>query len=447
MRKRLLFTSLATSLMATVLMPLSASAVASAPVYDALPSPLTPNVASLGYEATSTSEFGDYVHLAGTNRTLKSITVTMSDWALFSDYSSDVRYSGNSVTWSHPITVNVYGNHLGANGAPDTLLGTKTQVVIIPWRPVADPTCAGGTAWRASDNNCYNGKAFNATFDLSSLDVVLPNDVIVGIAYNTADYGANPIHLAGPYNSLNVGIPIGQTASVGTDDSADKVFWNTSYAGFYTDGGAGGVGVLRTDTNWTPNGTVAMQVVAEEALVTPPTSKNQCKNNGWKVFNNPSYKNQGKCVEYVEKHSPADAVKGTLKLSGPNQKISLNIKDNDDDHEHDRHGDRSWHRNHKDMIEYWNYDYPGVLHYKADVMCVGGDKSTGEARVMFQIPAGHPGLSGLYVVSYVKEVNHGTDLYGHAATGDLATATAWCQTGAGFAPAMYSVTQGRVEVN
>jgi hypothetical protein len=223
----------------------------------------------------------------------------MSDWALYSDYSSDLRYSADSATWSHPITVNVYSSHLGTNGAPDTLLATKTATITIPWRPAADPTCANGTAWRATDTLCYNGIAFNAVFDMSSPSVVLPNDVIVGIAYNTADYGAAPIHSAGPYNSLNVGTPTGQTSSVGNDDSADNTFWNTSFAGFYTDGGAAGVGTFRQDTNWAPNGTVAIKITASAPLVGPPTNKDQCKGDGWKSFNNPSFKNQGDCVSFV----------------------------------------------------------------------------------------------------------------------------------------------------
>jgi hypothetical protein len=268
-------------------------------VYNAVPSPLPPNVASLGFQATSTSEFGDYVHLAGTDRVLNAVTVTMSDWALYSDYSTDVRYAGNSTSWSHPITVNVYSSHLGANGVPDQRLGTTTQNISIPWRPPADPTCSTPTAWRAGDGQCYNGLAFNATFDLSSLNVTLPNDVIVGVAYNTQSYGASPIGVAGPYNSLNVGVPSGQTASVGSDDSSDKVFWNTSQAAFYTDGGAGGVGTFRQDTNWTPNGTVSFKITASAALVAPPTSKDQCKNDGWKTFNNPAFKNQGECVSSV----------------------------------------------------------------------------------------------------------------------------------------------------
>ena len=281
---------------AVAVLPVAGATAAPVPsvVYDATPNPLPPNVASLGFQATSTSEFGDYVHLAGTDRVLKTVTVTMSDWALNSDYPS-LPATG----WSHPITVNVYESNLGTNGVPDTLLASRTENVTIPWRPAADPTCPGGTAWRATDGNCYNGIAFNITFDLSSSNVTLPDDVIVGIAYNTQSYGSAPIGAPGPYNSLNVGVPTGQTASVGSDDNSDNVFWNTSHAPFYTDGGVAGVGIFRQDTNWSPNGTVAIQITASAPLVGPPTSKDQCKNGGWQTFNNPSFKNQGDCVSYV----------------------------------------------------------------------------------------------------------------------------------------------------
>ena len=32
----------------------------------------------------------------------------------------------------------------------------------------------------------------------------------------------------------------------------------------------------------------------------PPVNKEQCKNDGWKRFNNPTFKSQGACVSYVE---------------------------------------------------------------------------------------------------------------------------------------------------
>lgn len=273
-----------TGLLLALAMPFSAFA-ASNTVYNATPAVLPPNVQSLGYEATSTAQFGDYVHLAGTSRKLDTVTVTMSNWALYSDYVNDARYSANNVSWTHPITVNVYSNHLDANGVPDTLLATTTQSVSIPWRPAASPAC-GGTAWLADDNNCYNGKAFNAVFDMSSLNVTLPDDVIIGVAYNTANYGASPILQAGPYNSLNVGISANQNVSVGTDDSINEVFWDTMFPGY-----SGG---FKLDANWPSSGTVLLKITASDGK---PTTKDQCKNDGWKTFG--AFRNQGDCVRFV----------------------------------------------------------------------------------------------------------------------------------------------------
>lgn len=34
-------------------------------------------------------------------------------------------------------------------------------------------------------------------------------------------------------------------------------------------------------------------------LVGPPVNKDECKKDGWKTFNNPSFKNQGQCVSYT----------------------------------------------------------------------------------------------------------------------------------------------------
>jgi hypothetical protein len=38
-----------------------------------------------------------------------------------------------------------------------------------------------------------------------------------------------------------------------------------------------------------------------EPLVGPPASKDACKKDGWKTFNNPVFKNQGQCVSYFNK--------------------------------------------------------------------------------------------------------------------------------------------------
>jgi hypothetical protein len=60
------------------------------------------------------------------------------------------------------------------------------------------------------------------------------------------------------------------------------------------------------DSGWFfPNGQtvvitrVSVNGQALTAAVGPPTSKDACKNGGWKTYNNPAFKNQGDCVSYV----------------------------------------------------------------------------------------------------------------------------------------------------
>lgn len=239
-------------------------------VYDAVPSVSSTNYPSLGFQATQTNEFGDYIHLGGSDRLLNSVTVTMSDWAKYSDYASDGRYSGNNASWTHPITINIYGAELNLDGTPKTKLGSVTQDISIPWRPEGDPTCPDdgyGLKWKSESGVCYNGMAFNAVVDMSSLNLVLPDDIIVGIAYNTNTWGYSPIGSNGPYESLNVAVPANQPIATGSDDNVNEVFWNTVTKAWYADGGAGGYGVFRKDSNWTPNGTVAFKI---EAIDTTP---------------------------------------------------------------------------------------------------------------------------------------------------------------------------------
>ena len=167
-------------------------------------------------------------------------------------------------TFNEPITLNIYG--VGANNAVGGLLATDTQTFAIPYRPSAsDPsvysaegcTATSGKWYNASDNTCNNGLATNITFNLSAQGVVLPNNVIYGIAYNTSDYGATPYGDSTAcygttsgcgYDSLNVGLNQDPTnVSVGTDPNPGTIYWDTATAADYCDDGAGGTGTFRID--------------------------------------------------------------------------------------------------------------------------------------------------------------------------------------------------------
>ena len=236
-------------------------------VYDAIQVPAPVSLPSLGYEATSTKEFGDDIYLAGTARHLVSTTVALANWALQSTPTNVAFCAANPSSCSatgfrHPITMNVYSVDRSAPvPKPGTLLGSVTQTVDIRWRPEDDPSCDTPAdpptvpvavlnhQYRGSDGICHSGYITNVTLDLTAANITVPDEIIVGIAYNTTHYGSPALGGAGgPYDSLNVALVPAPTT--GVDVNLDDVFWNTSYAGFYTDHNAV-PGVFQQDTLWT----------------------------------------------------------------------------------------------------------------------------------------------------------------------------------------------------
>lgn len=288
-----------------------AMALSQVVVYNNIASPIPGNVPSQAFEATSTSEFGGQVTLAGTERSDPKVTVLMSSWGCESgSWNLGTCLTTPGANFSHPITLNVYA--VGAGNAPGALLGTKTVIFTIPFRPSADNlNCVGANATKwYNGTTCFNGFATPISFSLYG--ITLPNSVILSIAYNTTHYGYTPIGEAAPcytepggcgYDSLNVGA---QTSlSVGSQSLPDDAYINSSWVGAYCGGLTGAFRLdVHDDTqvppcNWT-GFQPSFKVEANVPAVTPPTNKDQCKKDGWKTFNNPAFKNQGQCVEFVE---------------------------------------------------------------------------------------------------------------------------------------------------
>ena len=170
-----------------------------------------------------------------------------------------------NATFDHPVTFNIYAVDKSVSPPkPGALLATVTDTFTMPYRPAADPTCATPSQWKDADGVCNNGIAFTISFDFSSLNVQLPDEVIYGIAYNTNTHGYAPLNAAGPYEALNVGArTFGPYA--GTDISSDSLYWNTKVSSWYFDGGALGSSIFRYDENWTtyqPNVTFEMKPAA-----------------------------------------------------------------------------------------------------------------------------------------------------------------------------------------
>lgn len=260
-------------------------------VFNNLPDVLPGNVLSLGFQCCGTSEFGDEIILeAGTPRRAGVATVLMSSWSLRAYYPL-LPNDG----YAMPITLNIYADAESARAhAP---VKSLTQTFTIPWRPAADPSCAGG-AWKSSaDGVCYNGVAFNIAFDLRALNYDLPSHFIYGVEYDTTLWGYHPRGVPGPYDSLNVGFTTVASPTVGDDADADVVFWNTVYPAWYSDGGAAGSGTFRADTNWT-----GFAIGAKFTTFAVPATGAECKNGGWQSLVRADFtrfQNQGQCVSYV----------------------------------------------------------------------------------------------------------------------------------------------------
>ena len=245
-------------------------------VYDSIGAVVPDNVVSLGFEATSTSEFGDLVQLAPGARRLDSVEVLLSSWGCENgSWNIGDCTTTPGATFSHPITLNIYQSTPGVGTGVGALVATVTETFDIPYRPSAAglPTCADGR-W-SNGTTCFNGLATPVTFEFPSTPVV-PTNLIWTVAYNTTHHGYSPIGELAPcyteaggcgYDALNVGAEtLTPAPAAGIDLDSDSLVWNTTFAGFYTDGGAGGVGIVRFDTNWSglrPTARITTVAVAE----------------------------------------------------------------------------------------------------------------------------------------------------------------------------------------
>jgi hypothetical protein len=269
------------------------AAAAGGPVtaYSAMPAVIPGNVPSVGFQANQVAELGDQVGLANNSTPLATAHVLMSSWGCQSG-SWNTQSPPNCITnpgaaFTEPITFNVYAvNNSGPLPAPGALLATKTQTFTIPYRPSADPVnCTGAQSgeW-FSGASCFNGLAVPITFDFTAgAPVMLPSQVIWTVAYNTTSWGAAPYGTGTAcfsssggcgYDSLNIGLT-NTGPTVGTDTDPNGLFWNTSTAANYCDGGAGGTNTLRDDTGpgcwtpYTPAGDIVLAPVPPPPLTAP----------------------------------------------------------------------------------------------------------------------------------------------------------------------------------
>lgn len=233
------------------------TAVKASVVYNStIPNGPRSNLPSVGAEAYAFNEFGNEITLAGTARSLTSVSVTMSSWACV----QGTWHAGNcstpsGATFSQPITLNIYD-------PSDTVtpIASATQTFAVPYRPSASVKCTGANAgkwYQSSSKTCFNGLADNVTFSFSG--VTLPDTVVYGIVYNTSHFGPAPqgeatacyATAAGcPYDSLNIALSTDDDVTAGSSASG-TVWQNSPSPGQYCDDGP--AGTFRADSGcWAP---------------------------------------------------------------------------------------------------------------------------------------------------------------------------------------------------
>jgi hypothetical protein len=211
---------------AFALAAIGASTAAAEVVYDNVPSPLPGNFASIGLAATSTTEFGGEVELAGTARSKPTITVVMSSWACQSGSATDGTCSTPkpNKTFKVPLTVRVYAAAELSEGP----VAERTKTEKMFYRPSANTEkCSTGAWYDAADESCFHGYAFPLSISLPKLRR-MPQKAIVSFSYP---------HSSGPAESLNVSTsePEENTLSIGTQP-VEEWFANSTSSEMYCPG-------------------------------------------------------------------------------------------------------------------------------------------------------------------------------------------------------------------
>ena len=252
-----------------------AAPAATAPVlYNSL-APAQGNIPSVGGQAYQFGQVGNEVTATRAGK-LASVVVTLSTWGCQTGawFSADC-HTNPGAKFTEPITLNIYQApatdpftqaDTPGNGVPGAIIASVTKTFSIPYRPSMNATKCSGTsqydglgAWfDATNETCFAGMMTNITFNVSSLNISLPQTFVYGIAYNTTSYGAHPYGTGTAcfitaqgcgYDSLNVGLSNDPAnLNTGTDTYPGTLWWDTSTPGNYCDDGAAGTGTFRIDS-------------------------------------------------------------------------------------------------------------------------------------------------------------------------------------------------------
>lgn len=158
--------------------------------------------------------------------------------------------------------------------------------------PIVAPVVASGNITSPLDGSTVSGLT-NFTASYNDGDVPNTDDAVQwAVREGTCAAGVGTI-VGNVDGHSDVATWDGNSFSFSTDTSA----WTPgSYCFIFNPTDDVGQPNVRETSNFT---------VVTPPVLTTPTDKNQCKDGGWTTFNNPTFKNQGECVSYVQANPKA----------------------------------------------------------------------------------------------------------------------------------------------
>jgi hypothetical protein len=228
-------------------------------IYSNLPGRLG-GLPSVAFESYSTAEFGGEVQFAGTARKNPTVTFVLASYACQNGRAASCRTNpGASFSW--PLTLEVY--QAGAGASVGSLITRVTRKFNIPYRPSARAGCPDEGWTQGFGAECSFAAIDKVSFPLAG--TTLPSSAVLGLAFDTRDYGGNPRKRGGPYDLLGTVVdadyvctvhkrgsglclPGGyrnlhaKPPSVGSNPLPSQVFINTTYEALVCGGAAGSFG-------------------------------------------------------------------------------------------------------------------------------------------------------------------------------------------------------------
>ncbi|KKT00610.1 MAG: hypothetical protein UV76_C0008G0021 [Candidatus Nomurabacteria bacterium GW2011_GWA2_43_15] len=277
-------------------------------------------------------------------------------WDATGSYVINMEYWGTDYAHDMSLTQDSLGNLTGSGGYPAGGAHTYTWVLtsgsvsgnsidfLADYTASADAVVPQTTLHLvgtiASDGTISGTWSDNYQGGSRSGAVSTVSGVTVALRTITASAGAN--------GSIS---PFGLVV---VNDGNNQAFTITADSGYHIDDvlvDGSSVGALGTYvfTNVSANHTISVSFELDPVSLESPLVKAECKDGGWMNFTNPSFRNQGQCIAYVN-HRDDRGEDDDLEVEGS---VSVSVDDDDeeeDDDEDDEEEDSDEHRSFSNRI-------------------------------------------------------------------------------------------------